>query len=207
MIYTVGHSTLDIYDLADVMQEAGIDVLWDIRSHPTSKWRQHQKTSLEWWVPHCAGIAYEWRPELGGWRDEHYTMDNAEEFRRYGIDLEVYARGSFPKHHIAESIAGSGWTNQGLHDYSWFMSTDEFIQGAEELIDQSRERDIAIMCAEILPWKCHRSMVADYLVWRGVDPVHLQPRVKKHSEWDVKDRLDRYDERIKNEWRQHDSGE
>ena len=126
MIFTVGHSTHGADELASIL--SGIDVLMDIRSHPTSRWPQHTKPELERWVP-AAGIEYRWEPRLGGW-----TAADVEEWGELmagkGVDLAVYARGAFPKQHISRKLAPRSvptWTNRGLYDYSWFTALPSFL--------------------------------------------------------------------------------
>jgi uncharacterized protein (DUF488 family) len=184
MIFTFGHSTLAAADGADLLRRHGIDVLIDIRSHPTSRWEQWWRENLECWVP-AAGIRYEWWPSLGGWDERHFGP-YAAVMRERDVDLAVYSRGKFPKQRIGRDRGkpdGTSWTNQGLWDYQWFMTIPEFLRGAERLIREYADpldQNCAIMCCEALWWKCHRSMVSDFLTTRGVDALHVQPKMTVH---------------------------
>jgi uncharacterized protein (DUF488 family) len=61
-----------------------------------------------------------------------------------------------------------GWRNASFRGYADYMQTPEFEQGLEELIQLAKQEQIAIMCAEALPWRCHRSLIADALLVRGI---------------------------------------
>jgi len=223
MIYSIGHSTLSAGDF--LAASAPVSVILDVRSHPTSRWEQFRKESMEVWLPD-GGIGYEWWPSLGGWTASH--MDQAEAMISHGVDIACYSRGKFPKHRIAlgtreptpaDCAQGTlpgmkpSWTNVGLRDYSFFMSTPEFLGGADELIRRGSKEDVAIMCCECQHWRCHRSMVADYLAYKGVDVHHLMPRFRQkdrvkylagsvstpHSRG-LGNRLERYDEYVLRTW-------
>lgn len=141
-------------------------------------------------------------------RDGAHTLQQvklAEWATGHGVDISAYARGFFPKNRIAASTAvpGTAWTNQGLYDYAWYTALPEFRKAAEQLADQAHEggelERPAIMCAEFLWWKCHRSMVADYLYWRGKTVWHLQPRMTDHAAA-IGNRIERYPEQVRAVW-------
>lgn len=211
MIYSVGHSTHSQEAFLKIIN-GKISTLIDVRSHPGSKWPQFQRENLERWLPE-AGIRYEWEPRLGGWDKRHLPL--VEEMRAHRVDISCYARGKFPKQRISIKTLPSEadarqeflpivkpfWWNQGLLDYSWFMSIPEFLEGAKELIERSQAEDIAIMCCEGPYYKCHRSMIADYLVWSGSDCQHI-PGKKMHSQM-IGNRLERYELDIIKKWQNH----
>lgn len=124
-----------------------------------------------------------------------------------GVDIAAYSRGYFPKGRIAAALeqatAGPSWSNQGLYDYAWFTALPEFQQAIEWLMRESQPgyslSRPALMCAEFLWWKCHRSMVADYLVWQGAHVEHLQPRMTDHARA-LGNRLDRYPAAVRETW-------
>lgn len=217
MIFSVGHSTHSIQEFCNAAR--GMDLIIDVRSHPTSRWEQFRQEQMEKWLPET-GAAYLWMPALGGWTKRHYE-EYHEAMAAHGVDLAAYSRGVFPKQRIgtdriAESKEKPSWTNQGLYDYSWYTSTPEFLAGAERLISEwgsSADVQVAIMCCEALWWKCHRSMIADYLYSRDVFCGHLPPkppkrpttrRFKPHSEA-IGNRLQRYDPIILEAWQAHAS--
>jgi uncharacterized protein (DUF488 family) len=89
------------------------------------------------------GIAYVHMPELGGLRKPKPDSTN------------------------------TGWRNVSFRGYADYMQTDEFWTAIDRLIDLARQRRVAIMCAEAVPWRCHRSLVADALTVRGVEVKHI----------------------------------
>lgn len=91
------------------------------------------------------------------------------------------------------------WQSVGLWDYQWYMVLGEFLAAADRLITRSKTENLAIMCCELLPWKCHRSMVADFLAYRGIECIHLQPKLKSHYGM-LGNRLDRYHPEVKESW-------
>jgi len=200
MIFTIGHSKLDQESFESLI--ANIDEVWDVRSHPGSKWPQFNKEFLENWLP-----SYRWVPELGGWREKHLPLK--EQFRDREVDLEAYAGRRFPKQRIAgkkeADPASPSWYSQGLWDFQWFMTLPEFLGGVDELVEAGRTRNVGIMCCEVLWWKCHRSMIADCLHFRGIDSVHLQPKLTKHSRA-VGNRIERYHPDVLRSWREWSPG-
>lgn len=236
MIYTVGHSTLSEEDFLDLIEP--LDQIWDIRSHPGSKWPQFNKEYLETFLP-AHNIEYNWEPRLGGWSSE-YTHYH-DEYNKYNVDVAIYSHPKFPKQRIAKDWTHKSldhplcpvhgcyqptsispdictcvelrknkeiykefpyWSNVGLWDFQWFMTLNEFMQGADFLIDAGQHTNIGIMCCELTWWRCHRSMVADYLHVMGVDAVHLQPKETQHSQI-LSNRLDRYHPEVLAIWDGH----
>jgi uncharacterized protein (DUF488 family) len=200
MIYSIGHSTLEIPKFLELTKE--IEIILDIRSHPTSHWPQYRQEEMQRWLPEN-GKKYEWEPGLGGWDKRHAPL--LEEMNQYDVDLTSYLKGKFPKQTIAKKIQNyplfenlkPTWTNRGLYDYSFFMKTEEFKESLKKLIQ--RKENIGILCCEALPWRCHRSMVADALLHFGIDVTHLQPKRTMHS-CVIGNRLSRYDSRIIESW-------
>ena len=205
-IYTVGHSTWDEESFLEIIKD--IPVLMDIRSHPTSRWPQFTRNSLSASVSK-ANKDYIWEPGLGGWDVRHAHF--AQTMEPHGVAINAYTKGAFPKQRIARGSQATllpAWTNVGLYDYSWFMSLSEFIESADQLIKLGRQKDVAIMCAEVHWWRCHRSMVSDYLSYRGVESHHIMPRKTKtgikstivpHSTV-ITNRLERYEPAIVDVW-------
>ena len=199
----------------------GIDVIVDVRSHPTSRWEQWQLANMNAWLPQRR-FDVEWEPGLGGWTAKHYE-EYQESMAEVGVDLGAYSKGAFPKQRIGRKVARKPgqrcadldpptWTNQGLYDYAWFTSIPEYQEALQRLVDRYAEPDqpkAAIMCAEALWWKCHRSMVADTLLAiHGVNAMHIKPRApvrKTTMRWDyhadkIGNRLDRYPEAVRESW-------
>lgn len=179
MIFTIGHSTLEPSDFVALL--AGVDAVVDVRSYPGSRRVPHfSREQMEVWLPE-AGVAYEWRPELGGRRRLPPGVD----------------------------AGASRWRVAAFEAYAWHTASDAWLGSVESLIERAAEpvggvrpgaEQLALMCAESLWWRCHRSLIADYLVWRGVEAVHLQPERTLHSRA-VGDRLERFPDAVVESWR------
>lgn len=227
MLFTIGHSTLSQPDFLAMLGDRVTTVI-DVRSHPTSKWAQFDRLNLRMWLPE-AKVDYEWWPELGGWNSRHERL--AKHFEPHGVDLHAYAKGKFPKQRIGKKFPDAvessqlhlpyvrpKWTNVGLYDYSWFMYLEEFLEGADRLIERSKTEDLGFMCCECLWWKCHRSMIADYLAFRGVESHHVMAHWRQKNKVRFIDgykltphskvlgtRLERYEPEIIERWKKYDA--
>jgi uncharacterized protein (DUF488 family) len=142
-VYTVGHSTLAVGDLVDLLARNGVAGVADVRRHPGS--RRHPQFAREALAAALerAGITYRWLPALGGRRP---------------------ARADSP--HVA-------WRNRAFRGYADHMDQPEFRQALEDLVRIAAERPTAVLCAEAVPWRCHRQLVADALVAAGHEVRHL----------------------------------
>ena len=143
-IWTIGHGTRSGDELVQMLQEAGVQCLVDVRSYPGS--RRHPQFSREQLAASLAnhGIKYKWKGEgLGG-------------FRKPKADSKNVALRS-----------------EGFRGYADYMESAEFKKAAELLIEEAKQTKIAYMCAERLPWQCHRYLISDYLVMRGLRVTHL----------------------------------
>ncbi len=178
MIVTIGHSTLGQEQFLDLLAVDDVHLLWDVRSYPTSRWTLFRREMLKEWLP-AAGVEYVWAPALGG-------------------------RRPAPAKEILERAAAhpDGWRQEGFFNYQWHMTSEEFLTAADELAELGRRKTVAIMCAEGVWWRCHRSMIADHLVTGGVAVVHLQPKRLDHAAA-LDDRLRRYDPEVLAVWRRH----
>ena len=154
-IWTIGHSTRNIDNFVSLLQENGIKLVADVRMFPGSKrYPQFNRESLAGALGQ-SGIRYEHFPELGGRRKTRPDSRN------------------------------TAWRNASFRGYADYMETDEFHRGIERLLDLAagRVRPIgglanaigptAIMCAEAVWWRCHRSLISDYLKAHGVEVIHI----------------------------------
>jgi hypothetical protein len=143
VLYTVGHSNGEPTRLLTMLQEAGVELLADVRTVPKSRhvpWATD--TRLARWLP-ANGIAYEHWKDLGGLR-----------------------------HAKADSV-NRGWRNASFRGYADYMQTPEFRAAADRLAREARNRVTCIMCAEAVPWRCHRSLLGDAMLVRGFHVVDL----------------------------------
>jgi len=143
-IWTIGHSTRTIDELISLLKANEIKVLADVRAWPGSKrYPQFNKEALAESLS-THGIRYEHFPELGGKRKTKSDSRN------------------------------TAWRNASFRGYADYMETEQFQRGIERLLDLSRsDGSTAIMCAEAVWWRCHRSLIADYLKARGVEVLHV----------------------------------
>ena len=143
MIYTIGHGNRSLEEFIGLLGGAGIECLVDVRAFPASRHPQFAREALERSLP-AAGIRYVWEgAALGGRRK--------------------LARDSL---HVA-------LRNPSFRAYAGHMGTEEFREGVERLIALGRSARAAVMCAERLPWQCHRFLISDYLVAGGEKVAHL----------------------------------
>lgn len=153
-IYTVGHSTRTIEQLVQILAPYNVDTLVDVRSLPRS-FRNPQFNS-EVLASELAEhkIRYVWLQKLGG--------------RRKGL---------------GKQSKNTCWKNKAFRNYADYMETPSFEEGVTELTELASGRTVAIMCAEAVYWKCHRSMVSDSLKSKGIAVTHLlkEGRAREHE--------------------------
>ena len=143
-IWTIGHGNRSGDEFVQLLRQAGVECLVDVRSYPGS--RRNPQFSREPLASLLAnhGIQYKWEGEgLGG-------------FRKPKADSK----------HVALK-------SEGFRGYADYMESAEFKQAIERLIEEAKQTKIACMCAERLPWQCHRYLISDYLVTQDVTVVHL----------------------------------
>ncbi len=142
-LWTIGHGTRALEELIGLLQAHGIRCLVDVRTVPRS--RRNPQFNRET-LPGAltgAGIAYVHAPDLGGLRRPRADSPN------------------------------TAWRNASFRGYADHMSSAEFGRALEGLIHRARAMPTAVMCAESVPWRCHRSLIADALTARGVGVSHI----------------------------------
>lgn len=146
VVYTIGHSTRSLAELIDLLRQARIHALADIRAFPSSARNPQFEKNVLAAALREAGLTYRWLGSaLGGYR------------KRADPDSPHTALKS-----------------QGFRNYADHMGTEAFRLGVAELLALAETTRVAIMCAERLWWRCHRSLVSDYLVaCCGVEVVHI----------------------------------
>jgi uncharacterized protein (DUF488 family) len=142
-VLTIGHSTRPLDALIAALEAHGVARLLDIRTIPRSRHNPQFNRENLAAALPAAGIAYRHRPGLGGLR------------------------------HPRPDSPNRGWRNSGFRGFADYMQTDAFAQEMAALVSEAQSERLAIMCAEAVPWRCHRSLVADALLVRGVPVEHI----------------------------------
>ena len=142
-VFTIGHSTRPADDFISLLNAHGIRQLADVRTIPRS--RHNPQFGQDQLGPTLerAGIHYLHLPALGGLR------------------------------HARRDSVNTAWRNASFRGYADYMQTQPFADALEELIALARKSPTAIMCAEAVPWRCHRSLIADALLVRGIDAKEI----------------------------------
>ncbi len=148
---TIGHSNRPLDELIGMLQAHGVDLLADVRTIPKSRHNPQFNTDGLPAPLRQAGIEYLHMPGLGGLR------------------------------HARKDSINTGWRNDSFRGYADYMQTPEFDAALGELLQASAGRQAAVMCAEAVPWRCHRSMIADALAARGVAVEHIMSAAKKNA--------------------------
>src|SRR5881398_2504558 len=143
-IWTIGHSTRTIDEFVSLLKENEINLLADVRAWPGSRhYPQFNKEALAESLS-AHGIRYEHFLELGGRRRPRSDSKN------------------------------TAWRNASFRGYADYMETEEFHKGVKRLVDLANESgSTAIMCAEAVWWRCHRSLISDYLKVREIEVIHI----------------------------------
>ena len=142
-IWTVGHSTRSSQEFNELLLEHRIEALVDIRSFPGSRRYPHFNRHELSLTLGAAGVLYFHNPQLGGRRRPSSDSKN------------------------------TAWKNPSFRAYADHMESEEFKKGIADLLELIREKRTAIMCAEALWWRCHRSLVADFLKAKGLEVIHI----------------------------------
>ena len=142
-IWTIGHSTRTIDDFISLLKENEIDLLADVRAWPGSKRYPQFNKDALAESLSAHGIRYEHFPELGGKRKSKPDSRN------------------------------TAWRNASFRGYADHMESAEFAIGLRELIEFCARQRTTLMCAEALWWRCHRALIADVLLVRGIEVVHI----------------------------------
>ena len=152
-IFTIGHSTRPIDEFIRLLQSHEVHRLVDVRTVPRSRFNPQFDNSRLPSLLQDGGIHYLHVPELGGLRKPRPDSQN------------------------------NGWRNTSFRGYADHMQTDTFRHGLERCLELAARERIALMCAEAVPWRCHRSLIADALVARGVEVLEItgEGRSRAHT--------------------------
>jgi uncharacterized protein (DUF488 family) len=147
-VLTIGHSNRSLEEFVAMLRAHGVERLVDVRTVPRS--RHNPQFNLDA-LPGSlaeAGIEHRHMAGLGGLR------------------------------HARKDSRNTGWQNASFRGYADYMETPEFESNLRELIELGAEKRTAIMCAESVPWRCHRSLIADALTARGIAVSHIMSATK-----------------------------
>ncbi|HQZ79131.1 MAG TPA: DUF488 domain-containing protein [Steroidobacteraceae bacterium] len=148
-IWTIGHSTRSLDEFLELLADHRLEAVADVRRFPGSRRYPHFAQAALSATLAERGIAYHWIPALGGRRR---------------------ARPDSPN---------TGWRNASFRGYADHIGSAEFSRGLDELLQLADRLRTALMCAEAVWWRCHRSLIADVLRSRGIEVVHILDA--KHS--------------------------
>lgn len=152
-IFTIGHSTRTIEEFIELLKINGVKRLVDIRTVPRSRHNPHFEQGALEGSLAKRNIDYVYMKELGGLRSK------------------------------IDGSTNTGWHNQSFRNYADYMQSDEFADGIKTLMQLAAEAPAAIMCAEAVPWRCHRSLVGDALMVRDVSVLDIMSKTstKDHT--------------------------
>jgi uncharacterized protein (DUF488 family) len=136
-VFTIGHSNHSIQEFLRILEAYKLKLLIDVRTIPKSR---HN-------------------PQFGEKRLK-------KSLEKHGIQYEHWA-GLGGLRHTAKESPNKAWRNASFRGYADYMQTDEFKRNLKKLISRSKRKRLVIMCAEAVPWRCHRSLVGDALLAKG----------------------------------------
>ncbi len=142
-VFTIGHSTRTLETFVSLLQAHGVARLVDVRTIPRSRHNPQYNQETLPGSLKAAGIAYTHLAGLGGLR------------------------------HARRDSPNMGWENASFRGFADYMQTPEFEQALNQLLAVAQRELIAVMCAEAVPWRCHRSLIADALLVRGIAIEHI----------------------------------
>ena len=150
-IWTIGHSTRTLEYFVEMLQSSNIQLLVDIRSFPGSK------------------------------RYPQFNMENLEQSMRQNNIVYMHFKSLGGRRAVHKDSKNTGWRHPAFRGYADYMETDEFKKGIQELEAIATNQRTAYMCSEAVWWRCHRSMVSDYLKLHGWNVYHIM-EVEKLTE-------------------------
>ena len=153
VVFTIGHSTRSIGDFIHLLKSHGVQRVIDVRTLPRSRFNPQFDVARLPADLRAAHIRYTHLPGLGGLR-----------------------------HPRRESV-NAGWRNKSFRGYADHMQTATFKRSFERCLELASAERVALMCAEAVPWRCHRSLIADALVARGINAIEITSpsRVRPHA--------------------------
>lgn len=150
-VFTVGHSTRPIEEFVALLAAHGVTLLLDVRTVPGSRHNPQYNRETLPGALAAHGVGYQHVPGLGGFRKTHPGSPNG------------------------------AWRNLSFRGYADYMQTPEFAGQLDDLIVRAGRERIAVMCAEAVPWRCHRSLIADALLVHGVQVEELVSATRRQA--------------------------
>lgn len=153
MTFTIGHSTHSIEEFVDILKAHGIEFVIDVRTIPKSRHNPQYNSNTLAAVLQVHAIGYEHLPGLGGLR------------------------------HAKKDSINTAWENASFRGFADYMQTEDFERSLDTLIEIAGKQSTAILCAEAVPWRCHRSLIADALLARGITVMDIMNKTsaKAHT--------------------------
>jgi uncharacterized protein (DUF488 family) len=153
VVFTIGHSTRPVEEFIDILKGHDIKKVVDIRTIPKSR------------------------------HNPQFNQDALKESLRDSKIHYTHMKGLGGLRHSRKDSPNKGWRNASFRGFADYMQTEEFSESLEKLIEMAKKEPTAIMCAEAVPWRCHRSLVGDALLIRGVSVLHIMGKdsAKEHA--------------------------
>ena len=149
VMLTIGHSTHELAEFIGLLLAHGVTKIADVRTIPRSRRNPQFNQETLPGALKAAGIGYIHLPGLGGLR---------------------HARPDSPN---------MAWRNASFRGFADYMQTAEYAESLEQLVELAAKERIALMCAEVVPWRCHRSLIADSLTVRGIAVEHIMSKTHR----------------------------
>lgn len=149
-VFTIGHSTRPLVEFVHILQAHGVTQVVDVRTVPRSRHNPQFNRETLPEALQAAGIGYTHLPALGGLR------------------------------HASADSPNKAWRNASFRGFADYMQTPEFDAGLAQLLNLAGQGQAVLMCAEAVPWRCHRSLIADALAVRGIPVEHITGISHRH---------------------------
>jgi len=151
MIFTIGHSTHSIEEFVDILNAHGIEFVMDVRTIPKSRHNPQYNSDTLASALQERAIGYGHLPGLGGLR------------------------------HAKRNSINTAWENASFRGFADYMQTEDFEQSLNTLIETAQKQPTAVMCAEAVPWRCHRSLIAYALLVREITVIDIMSKMSKKT--------------------------
>ncbi len=150
-VFTIGHSTRTLEEFVSLLKSYGVEKVVDVRTIPRSR------------------------------HNPQFNMDTLAIFlRKKGIRY-LHMKGLGGLRHALKDSLNNGWLNSSFRGFADYMQSEEFGENLENLMEMTATKRVALMCAEAVPWHCHRSLIADALSVRGMKVIHIMSATSSHA--------------------------